>query len=110
VLLDSINDAHETAGMNPGPLCIKSCALTITESWLELTTYTLRYTAKVNSNVQNLEFTVSAWLSFSKTAQSTQSQTFLTKQIAQFAITCTINSNVCPHIRVPNMLMTESYA
>ena len=28
--------------------------------------------------------------------------------IAQFAIT--INSNVCPHIRVPNMLMRESYA
>jgi len=27
---------------------------------------------------------------------------------AQFAIT--INSNVCPHIRVPNMLMRESYA
>jgi len=29
-------------------------------------------------------------------------------QIAQFAIT--INSNVCPHIRVPNTLMRESYA
>jgi len=28
--------------------------------------------------------------------------------IAQFAIT--INSNVCPHIRVLNMLMRESYA
>jgi len=28
--------------------------------------------------------------------------------IAQFAIT--INSSVCPHIRVPNMLMRESYA
>ena len=28
--------------------------------------------------------------------------------IAQFAIT--INSNVCPHIRVPNTLMRESYA
>jgi len=28
--------------------------------------------------------------------------------IAQFAIT--INSNVCPHIRVPNMLTRESYA
>ena len=28
--------------------------------------------------------------------------------IAQFSIT--INSNVCPHIRVPNMLMRESYA
>ena len=28
--------------------------------------------------------------------------------IAQFAIT--INSNVCPHIRVPNMLMRESCA
>ena len=27
--------------------------------------------------------------------------------IAQFA---TINSNVCPHIRVPNTLMRESYA
>ena len=30
------------------------------------------------------------------------------KRIAQFAIT--INSNVCPHIRVPNMLMRESFA
>ena len=28
--------------------------------------------------------------------------------IAQFTIT--INSNVCPYIRVPNMLMRESYA
>ena len=28
--------------------------------------------------------------------------------IAQFAIT--VNSNVCPHIRVPNTLMRESYA
>jgi len=28
--------------------------------------------------------------------------------ITQFPIT--INSNVCPHIRVPNMLMRESYA
>jgi len=28
--------------------------------------------------------------------------------IAQFAIT--INSNVCPHIRVLNMLMRDSYA
>ena len=28
--------------------------------------------------------------------------------IAQFAVT--INSNVCPQIRVPNMLMRESYA
>ena len=28
--------------------------------------------------------------------------------IAQFALT--INSNACPHIRVPNMLMRESYA
>jgi len=30
------------------------------------------------------------------------------KSIAQFAIT--INSNVCPHTRVPNTLMRESYA
>jgi len=30
------------------------------------------------------------------------------KPIAQFTIT--INSNVCPHIRVPNMLVRESYA
>ena len=30
------------------------------------------------------------------------------RAIAQFAIT--INSNVCPHIRVPNTLMKESYA
>jgi len=29
-------------------------------------------------------------------------------KIAQLAIT--INSNVCPHIRVPNMLMREFYA
>jgi len=28
--------------------------------------------------------------------------------IAQFAIT--INSNVCPHVRVPNTIMRESYA
>jgi len=28
--------------------------------------------------------------------------------IAQFAIT--VNSNDCPHIRVPNTLMMESYA
>jgi len=31
-----------------------------------------------------------------------------TWEIAQFAIT--INSNVCPHIRVLNTLMRESYA
>ena len=30
------------------------------------------------------------------------------KTIAQFAII--INSDVCPHIRVPNMLMREFYA
>jgi len=42
------------------------------------------------------------------TAQIWTLKQLLFLAIAQFAIT--MNSNVCPHIRVPNMLMRESYA
>ena len=44
----------------------------------------------------------------SQTCQFADEATTTDMPIAQFAIT--INSNVCPHIWVPNMLMRESYA
>ena len=52
---------------------------------------------------------ITTWLSVSRnTTGDWRRLTFLLLGITQFAIT--INSNVCPHIRVPNMLMRGSYA
>jgi len=76
--------------------CVKDNVHTHTDTHTETNTHTHTHThTSSNTSTQSFLHTATIY---------SQQQTI----IAQFAIT--INSNVGPHIRVPNMLMRESYA
>ena len=71
---------------------------------LDLAADVLQHGKLASDNVHNFSvITTTETLCVAQTSQSGSAT--VNTAIAQFAIT--INSNVCPHIRVPNMLMRD---